>query len=240
MDTKKFFNDIFGELDIIVDESGDLWFVGNQVAAALGFATKADQGTALGRLDKEDRKALSYKAFSSKLKAINLWGKNDFSNKTVISEYGMYELVMRSDKPSAREFQKWVTHEVLPSIRKNGGYILGQENLDAEEKEKLLMKVKKLSDEVATKTLDLKRLQKRRHELVAEKNSLKEEKKHLKKEIKTLKECNDLYEKMLEKEMEEADRLRARLRCLTTPAPTKKNVETERILVDANGFVVNK
>ena len=239
MKVENYYNELFGELDIIVDEEGELWFVGNQVAAALGFVTKSDQGTALGRLSKTDRKALSYKAFSSKLKAINLWGKNDFSDKTVISEYGMYELVMRSDKPSAREFQKWVTHEVLPSIRKNGGYILGQENLDAEEKEKLLIKVQKLSDEVAAKTLDLARLQKRRHELVEEKNSLKEEKKHLKKEIKALKECNDLYEKMLDKEMEEADRLSARLRCLTSPAPTKKNVETERILVDANGFVVN-
>jgi prophage antirepressor-like protein len=47
----------------------------------------------------------------------------------LISESGLYKLVMRSDKPEARAFQDWVTREVLPSIRKNGGYIAGQEKV---------------------------------------------------------------------------------------------------------------
>lgn len=47
----------------------------------------------------------------------------------VISESGFYKLVMRSNKPQARKFQDWVTRDVLPSIRKNGGYIAGQEKL---------------------------------------------------------------------------------------------------------------
>lgn len=47
----------------------------------------------------------------------------------VISESGLYKLVMRSDKPEAKVFQNWVTKEVLPAIRKDGGYIKGEEKL---------------------------------------------------------------------------------------------------------------
>ena len=47
----------------------------------------------------------------------------------VISESGLYKLVMRSDKPQAKDFQNWVTQTVLPSIRKDGGYVLGEEKV---------------------------------------------------------------------------------------------------------------
>ncbi|WP_452030449.1 BRO-N domain-containing protein [Azospirillum palustre] len=47
--------------------------------------------------------------------------------QTLISESGLYKLVMRSDKPEARKFQDWVTRDVLPAIRKDGGYIMGEE-----------------------------------------------------------------------------------------------------------------
>lgn len=50
-------------------------------------------------------------------------------NKTIISEPGLYKLIMRSRKPEAKEFQRWVTHEVLPSIRKHGAY-MAQQTLD--------------------------------------------------------------------------------------------------------------
>lgn len=46
---------------------------------------------------------------------------------TVISESGLYQLIMRSDKPEARKFQDWVTRDVLPAIRKTGGYLLNEE-----------------------------------------------------------------------------------------------------------------
>lgn len=51
----------------------------------------------------------------------------------VINESGLYSLIFSSKLPKAREFKHWVTHEVLPSIRKNGGYINNQENLSNEE-----------------------------------------------------------------------------------------------------------
>ncbi|MCQ5165602.1 phage antirepressor KilAC domain-containing protein [Roseburia hominis] len=50
-----------------------------------------------------------------------------------ITESGLYAVILRSDKPNAKKFRKWVTSEVLPSIRKNGGYIAGQENMTDDE-----------------------------------------------------------------------------------------------------------
>lgn len=44
----------------------------------------------------------------------------------LISESGLYKLIMRSDKPQARDFQDWVTRVVLPAIRKDGAYIMGE------------------------------------------------------------------------------------------------------------------
>lgn len=52
---------------------------------------------------------------------------------TIVSESGVYALVFTSRKPEAKQFKRWVTHEVLPSIRKNGGYIANQENLTPEQ-----------------------------------------------------------------------------------------------------------
>lgn len=54
-------------------------------------------------------------------------GKGHSGN--LISESGLYKLVMRSDKPAAREFQDWVTRTVLPAIRKDGMYVMGEENV---------------------------------------------------------------------------------------------------------------
>ncbi|WP_425292724.1 BRO-N domain-containing protein [Agrobacterium tumefaciens] len=48
----------------------------------------------------------------------------------MISESGLYKLIMRSDKPEARKFQDWVTRDVLPAIRKTGGYLLNEEAPD--------------------------------------------------------------------------------------------------------------
>lgn len=48
---------------------------------------------------------------------------------TVVSESGLYKLIMRSDKPEARRFQDWVTRDVLPAIRKDGAYIMGEEKV---------------------------------------------------------------------------------------------------------------
>lgn len=54
-------------------------------------------------------------------------------NMVTVNEPGLYTLVLGSRKPEAKAFKRWITHDVIPSIRKNGGYIAGQETLSPEE-----------------------------------------------------------------------------------------------------------
>lgn len=95
------------------------WFVGKDLTSILKYKnpTKALRDN----VDNEDQKTLMYKASNQKLKA-TLWSGNDYSNKTLVNESGMYSLVLRSTMKEAREFKHWVTSEVLPSIRKHGIY----------------------------------------------------------------------------------------------------------------------
>lgn len=68
---------------------------------------------------------------SDELTRLNLGGQSGEAN--FVTESGLYSVILRSDKPNAKKFRKWVTSEVLPSIRKNGGYLLNQENLTPEQ-----------------------------------------------------------------------------------------------------------
>ena len=89
------------------EKNGEIWFVAKDVADILEISnvSKAVQG-----LD-EDEKGIT--------KSYTLRGMQDM---TIISEAGLYTLLMRSNKPEAKPFRRWVTHEVLPSIRKTGAY----------------------------------------------------------------------------------------------------------------------
>ena len=114
-----FNNPSFGSVRAFVDENGEPWFYGNDVAKILGYSYL--DNAIRDHVDEEDRKSLKYKA-SVKM-AGSLWtNPNDFSSKIVISESGVYSLVFGSNLPSARQFERWVTKEVLPSIRKTGSY----------------------------------------------------------------------------------------------------------------------
>ena len=95
------------EVRVIQDEGGDPWFVAKDVCQVLDVSnvTAAVEG-----LD-EDEKGLG--------KAYTLGGPQDM---VTISESGLYTLIIRSNKPQARPFRRWVTHEVLPAIRKAGAY----------------------------------------------------------------------------------------------------------------------
>lgn len=92
-----------------VDVDGDTWFVAKDVADILEFE---DATHAIRSLD-EDEKGLR--------KMETPGGMQDM---TIISEAGLYTLLMRSNKPEAKPFRRWVTHDVLPSIRKTGSYAL--------------------------------------------------------------------------------------------------------------------
>jgi len=117
-----FSHPMFGEIrTVVLDESNEPWFVGKDVAEALGYAipTKAINE----HVERDDVKSLSYKAFSKMEKASDLWHGQDYSDKLIINESGLYSLILSSKLPQAREFKHWVTSEVLPQIRKTGGYI---------------------------------------------------------------------------------------------------------------------
>lgn len=111
--------DLSVQVRTITDENGEPWFVGKDIAEALGYKNLSD---ALGRhVDDEDRKILNIKAYRETRQA-SLWDGNDFSDKIVINESGMYSLIFCSKLESAKKFKRWVTSVVLPSIRKTGCY----------------------------------------------------------------------------------------------------------------------
>lgn len=93
----------------VVMRGAEPWFVGKDVCAVLGY-TNASKAL-MDHVDDEDK--LNNKSLSS-LGQRGGW---------LINESGVYSLILRSNLPDARRFKRWVTHEVLPSIRKTGGYI---------------------------------------------------------------------------------------------------------------------
>lgn len=120
-----------------VELNGEPWFVLKDVCEVLGIANHkmtaqrldADEVSLTDLTDSMGRKQSTY----------------------VINESGLYNVILRSDKPEAKPFRKWVTSEVLPSIRKHGGYIAGQEQLTPEElmAKALLVANKTLADREA-------------------------------------------------------------------------------------------
>ncbi len=111
----------FGNLRVLTDENGDPWFVGKVVAEALGYVRPREALSDHVLL--ADRKLLRYKACAKTAQASEIWKGQDFSDKTIINESGLYSLILGSKLPAAVEFKHWVTSEVLPQIRRTGGYI---------------------------------------------------------------------------------------------------------------------
>ena len=117
-DLQIFKNAEFGEIRTVTIDD-EPWFVGKDVADILGYQNGSRD---INRhVDEEDR-----------CKVMVFDGNQD-KESIVINEYGLYSLVLSSKLASAKRFRKWVTSEVLPSIRKNGGYIAGQEHLSDDE-----------------------------------------------------------------------------------------------------------
>jgi len=107
-------------LRTLTDEAGEPWFVAKDVCNILEISNVSD---AISKLDDDEKSNI----------AISYIAQNGGKAPLIISEPGLYKLIMRSRKPEAKEFQRWVTHEVLPSIRKHGGYMMGQENMTPEQ-----------------------------------------------------------------------------------------------------------
>lgn len=111
------------------DEKGDPWFVAKDVAEILGYENSR---TMTRRLD-EDEKGVQ-----------KLHTPGGDQEMTVINESGLYSAILGSTKPEAKAFKKWVTGEVLPAIRKSGGYMVSKPD---ETPEMIMARALKLADE---------------------------------------------------------------------------------------------
>ncbi len=108
-DLQLFQNPEFGRVRI-VEVNGEAWMVGKDVAEALGYA-KAQNAIA-AHVDEEDRKVAPIQGTPG--------GTQEM---TIINESGLYSLVLSSKLPNARKFRRWVTTEVLPTVRRHGAYM---------------------------------------------------------------------------------------------------------------------
>ena len=104
-----FKNDVFGEIRTMTNEKGETFFVGKEVAKALGYAKP--QNALAKHVDKEDKSTAPIQGTAYETRV------------TIINESGLYSLILSSKLEQAKAFKRWVTSEVLPQIRRTGGYI---------------------------------------------------------------------------------------------------------------------
>ena len=114
-----FNNPSFGSVRAFADENGEPWFVAADVARVLDYRTASD---AIRYLDDDEADTLKQRIRSEN-------GVEQERQMLIINESGLYNLVFRSRKPEAKKFRKWVTEEVLPSIRKTGSYSVTRLNI---------------------------------------------------------------------------------------------------------------
>lgn len=114
-----FNNNEFGKIRSLLINN-EPYFVGNDIATVLGYKNTRD---ALSKhIDEED-----------KISDVAIHDGSQNRNMTIINESGFYSLILSSKLESAKKFKRWVTDEVLPSIRKTGGYIAGEKNMTEDE-----------------------------------------------------------------------------------------------------------
>ncbi len=104
-----FKNEEFGEVRTVIMDN-EPWFVAADVCRALGVGNPRQ---AVSRLDADEKMNT----------VISNDGHRGNPNMTVLCESGLYSLVLGSRKPEAKRFKRWITHEVIPTIRKTGGYV---------------------------------------------------------------------------------------------------------------------
>lgn len=115
MNEMKVFNNAeFGKIRTL-NRDGEPWFVGKDVATALGY--KDSVNALKSHVSEEDKGGWRIATQYGEREAV------------IINESGLYSLILSSKLESAKRFKRWVTAEVLPSIRKSGGYIAGQDEM---------------------------------------------------------------------------------------------------------------
>ena len=231
-DFELFNNKNLGSVRTALDQDGNIWFVAKDVCDVLGIVHNRD---AMSRLDEDEKDTIDPHIFTV--------GNTDTENRrgselSIINESGMYTLVLTSRKPQAKEFKKWLTHEVIPTIRQHGGYIYGQEMLETKDQKEIKEKLSELSEKV-------KYLRVRRRQLRKQVSNLQENKRKLRKQVNNLNEYADLYENLFEKAqadyvvaMEENEYLRDKVEKLRHPEDYPvKNETSQKYFVMSDGRV---
>lgn len=114
---KQFSNEQFGALRVVKDDQGEPWFVAKDVCNALDLGRQQDSTRYLD----SDEKGEGLVNTSSGVQTM-----------VTVNEPGLYRLILKSRKPEAKAFQRWVTHEVLPAIRRDGGYMVARDETPEE------------------------------------------------------------------------------------------------------------
>lgn len=142
-DLKVFENSEFGSMRTM-EVDGEVWFVGKDVAEALGYKDTSD--SIRRHVDDEDKL----------MRRFTVSGQN--RDMTIINESGLYSLVLSSKLPSAKQFKRWVTKEVIPSIRKTGSYAANQQEQAEENRRQMLFAIAQQVYDVALRDKLLLRL----------------------------------------------------------------------------------
>lgn len=198
MNLQAFNNKQFGELRVLQNEK-ETWIIAKDVCNALGLKNVSQ---ALSSVDDDDKSSINPNIINYDIGLSNVFNKNTigFDIKTVIpesrnggkkllliNESGFYTLVLRSNMPQAKQFRKWVTSEVLPSIRKHGGY------LTPEKLEEVLLS----PDTIMKLAQNLKAEQERRIEAENRAASLEEDVAYQAKELKEAGPKVEYYEQVM-------------------------------------------
>nr|DAP88439.1 MAG TPA: repressor domain protein [Caudoviricetes sp.] len=163
---KVFENEEFGQVRATTIKN-EPWFVGKDIATVLGYRDVSS--AILSHVDEEDRvNSKTQGCFAVELGQRGSW---------LINESGLYSLILSSKLPNAKKFKRWVTSEVLPSIRKTGGYIpVAEDEDDATIMAKALLVAQKTIDnknkELEVKTKELEDKNRFINQIAASKNSL--------------------------------------------------------------------
>ncbi|MDD4837288.1 MAG: BRO family protein [Dethiosulfovibrio sp.] len=134
----------------VTDQNGEPWFIAKDVIDILGLSNITE---AIRDLDEDEKNNIR-----------NPEVKRGNPNLLIINESGLYSLILKSRKPEAKRFKKWVTSEVIPALRKDGAYIMGEEKVKTGEMSE---------DELILKAVTI--LTKKVERLTEERDSLQEQ-----------------------------------------------------------------
>lgn len=229
---------------MFTEDTGMVWFRAKDISDALGLERQV-----IRRIDSDDKRTIK-----------TALDKGGIQEVVFVNEPGLYQMLFASRKPEAREFKHWISHEVLPSIRKNGGYIKGQEDLDNKARETLYVKIQMLqkevdranrgkekltdylvrTDDMLTLVFDLYRSEVRRRKAAEDElNNLKlsfSDIKHAERFVEALRQCRefDRRKEAFRTEYEKRERLESEIR---KHLKASEYFESDPLVLDSYGCI---